>query len=155
MSGNDFRDYLAFLRELGATLAEVTEVEKEKAHAVRVDDLERLNECMNREQALALTLRAYDQKRDAMLLLLDMKDVPLREMTARAPRECAEEAKETVEELCRQYALFRGAAEVARNTLECSLHQVELLLGAGASVSSGYPEEQAASSGPAWADFRA
>ncbi|BAL01177.1 hypothetical protein OBV_39780 [Oscillibacter valericigenes Sjm18-20] len=128
MNKSDFWDYLVFLRNLGATLDELTEVEREKECFVRTDDLDGLNECMKREQALTLTLRSYDKKRDEMLLLLGLKDVPLRKLLDYAPAEYREETKKTVEQLSRQYALYRGAFEVARDTLECNLHQIEKIL---------------------------
>lgn len=128
MNKSNFWDYLVFLRNLGATLDELTEVEREKERFVRTDDLDGLNECMKREQALTLTLRSYDKKRDEMLLLLGLKDVPLRKLLDYAPAEYREETKKTVEQLSRQYALYRGAFEVARDTLECNLHQIEKIL---------------------------
>lgn len=128
MNKSDFRDYLAFLRDLGDTLDEITKVEQEKTAFVRTDDLDGLNGCMKREQALSLAMRSHDQKRDAMLQSLGLQDVPLRNLMDRAPDELREETKRTVEQLCRQYALFRGAFEVARDTLECNLHQIEKLL---------------------------
>ncbi|KAF5063118.1 hypothetical protein DSECCO2_298030 [anaerobic digester metagenome] len=128
MNEMDFKEYLAFLRDLGVTLGEITTVEQEKAKFVRMDDLDGLNECMKREQALSMTLRSCDQKRDAMLLLLGLEGVPLRDLLDHAPPEDREETRKTVEQLCRQYALFRSAFEVAQDTLECNLHQIEKVL---------------------------
>lgn len=156
MGGNDFRAYLAFLRDLSSTLMELTRVEREKADAVRADDLDALNEYMKMEQALTMTLRAYDQKREAMLLVLDLQDVPLRGLVAHAPEDCREEAKGTVEELCRQYALFRGAFEVTRDTLECNLHQIEqMLLSVSPEGKGGYPGMEPQIPPALGTDFRA
>lgn len=143
MNQSDFRDYLVFLRNLGATLDELTEVEKRKENFVRADDLDGLNECMKREQALSLTLRSYDKKREALLLLLGLEDVPLRRLLDYAPAEYWEETKSTVEQLFRRYAQYRGVFEVARDTLECNLHQVEKVLQAkdpDAAAQTGYQE---------------
>ena len=143
MNRNDFQEYLAFLKALGDTLEEITRVEQEKTEFVRTDDLGGLNECMKREQALSLTMRSHDQKREAMLRALHLEDVPLRSLMDHAPAEDHEETKRTVEQLCRQYALFRGAFEVARDTLECNLHQIEKMIQAedpGAASPAGYQE---------------
>lgn len=143
MNGMDFKEYLAFLRDLGVTLDEITTVEQEKAKFVRTDDLDGLNECMKREQALSMALRSCDQKRDVMLLQLGLQDIPLRELLNHAPSEHQEETRKTVEQLCRQYALFRSAFEVARDTLECNLHQIEKILHAEApdgDMQPGYQE---------------
>lgn len=158
MNRNDFRDYLAFLRDLGATLDEITEVEQKKADFVQTDDLDGLNECMKREQALSLTMRSYDQKRDAMLLTLGLQGVHLRELLNYAPAEYREETKKTVEQLCRQYALYRGAFEVAKDTLECNLHQVEKILQAAdpdSGAQTGYQEVPAQLPSRLRTDFRA
>lgn len=143
MNQSDFRDYLVFLGDLGATLDELTEVEQKKEDFVRADDLDGLNECMKREQALSLTLRSYDKKRETMLLQLGLEDVPLRKLSGYAPAEYREETKSTVEQLLRRYALYRGVFEVARDTLECNLHQVEKVLQAkdpDTAAQTGYQE---------------
>lgn len=156
MNEMDFREYLAFLRDLSETLGEITKVEQEKAEFVRNDDLDGLNECMKQEQALSMTLRSYDQKRNALLTLLNLQDVPLRGLLAHAPDPYRLETKQTVEELCRQYALFRSAFEVAQDTLECNLHQVEkLLLKSEAAADVGYQEVSPQLPAPMRTDFRA
>ncbi|WP_312938682.1 flagellar export chaperone FlgN [Oscillibacter sp.] len=143
MDRNDFREYLGFLKALGDTLEDITRVEQEKTEFVRTDDLDGLNECMKREQALSLAMRAHDQKRETMLRTLGLEGVPLRSLMDYASAQDYEETKRTVEQLCRQYALFRGAFEVARDTLECNLHQIEKMIQAedpDAASSAGYPE---------------
>ncbi|MDF2838895.1 MAG: hypothetical protein K0S60_598 [Evtepia sp.] len=68
----DYQGYFAFLRELTKTLSHLTEVEQRKTLAVRQDDLDALNECMKQEQAFSLSLRGYDQKRQAALIGLNL-----------------------------------------------------------------------------------
>ena len=143
MNRNDFQEYLAFLKALGNTLDEITRVEQEKTEFVRTDDLDGLNECLKREQALSLTMRSHDQKRETALRSLGLEGVPLRSLMDHAPAQDYEETKQTVEQLCRQYALFRGAYEVARDTLECNLHQIEKMIQAedpDAASAAGYQE---------------
>jgi hypothetical protein len=158
MDKSNFQDYLVFLRDLGTTLDELTEVEQKKENFVRKDDLNGLNECMKREQVLSLTMRSYDKKRDAILEQLGLQGVPLRNLLNYAPAEFREETKKTVEQLCRQYALYRGAFEVARDTLECNLHQVEKILqveNPDAPVQTGYQEEPPQLPSQLRTDFRA
>lgn len=128
MNENRFREYLAFLRELGQTLDQITKVEQEKTQFVRSDDLEGLNACMKQEQALSMALRSYDQKRDTMLKEMNLEAVSLRGLVDHSPADCKEETKKTVEQLCRQYTLFQSAYEVAQDTLECNLHQINKIL---------------------------
>ncbi|MCI2106687.1 MAG: flagellar protein FlgN [Intestinimonas sp.] len=128
MGRSDFYAYLTLLQELSAALADLTKIEQEKTQTVRNDDLGGLNECMKQEQALTMTLRGYEQKRMALLHALGLNGVPLNGLLSHAPEDCLDETKRTVEELRRQYSLFRGASEVARDTLECNLHQIEKIL---------------------------
>lgn len=158
MDRNDFREYLGFLKTLGDTLEEITRVEQEKTEFVRTDDLDGLNECMKREQALSLTMRSHDQKRETVLRTLGLEGVPLRSLMDHAPAQDYEETKQTVEQLCRQYALFRGAYEVARDTLECNLHQIEKIIQAedpDAVAPGGYQDAPAELPPRMRTDFRA
>lgn len=139
MAPMDFCGYLSLLREVKETLTSLTEVEQEKIRAVQADDLDALNACMKQEQVLSLALRGYDQKRELAMTGLRLKGVPLSGLVDRAPEPLRLETKELVEEMQRQYQLFQGAAEVARNTLECNLHQIEKVLHQmGAQESDGY-----------------
>lgn len=120
-----FQSYLQLLRELCGVLNTLTGIEQEKTRAVRNDDLAGLNECMKKEQALTMALRGYDRKRETALESLGLTGVPLSRLAARAPERHRTETRELAEELRLRYSQFRGAAEVARDTLECNLHQIE------------------------------
>ena len=123
-----FEQYFAFLRELGQTLEQLTALTKEKTEAVRRDDLGAVNDCMKREQALSLSLRSMDVKREKMLAELGMTGVPLSGLTAHCPAELRLEARQVEEELRNRLAVYRSAANVARATLEISLHQIEQMI---------------------------
>lgn len=137
-----YNRYLKLLQQLGETLAGLAVLEREKTNAVRQDDLAALNECMKKEQALCLALRGYEQKRTAAVTALNLTGVPLSGLAARCPEDCRAEAKKVAEDLLRQYQLYQGAAEVARSTLECNLHQIEKVLsGMGSEANAGYRQE--------------
>lgn len=80
---------------------------------------------MKREQVLSLSLRGYDQKRDAMLAQLGLRGVTLSQLEDHSPPELMLETRRTVENLRRQYELFKAASEVARDTLEVNLRAIE------------------------------
>lgn len=154
----DFQVFFTFLRELTQTLAHLTEVEQRKTLAVRQDDLVALNECMKQEQAISLALRGYDKRRLAALASLNLEDVPLSSLSTRVPESHRLEAKEVSEELSRQYELLRSASEVAQNTLECNLHQIEKTLaelGKGKEAGLGYHNSDPELPQPMRTDFRA
>lgn len=141
MQTSEVRDYLALLCELSQTLEKLTEIEQKKTMAVRQDDLDLLNQCMKQEQVLSLTLRGYEQKRQTTLSAWNLEHLPLSGLSSHVPPEHRIEAKRIAEQLLRQYELFKGSLEVAQNTIECNLHQVEKHLnevGAAPSPVSGY-----------------
>ena len=158
METNDFRAYFAFLGELSKTLGQLTQVEQQKTLAVRQDDLAMLNDCIKQEQAFSLTLRGYEQKRLAALKNLQLEAVPLSRLASTVPEELRDEARAVSEELLRQYELYQGAFEVAQNTLECNLHQIESYLaelGANVNDGPGYHTSEPELPRPLRTDFRA
>lgn len=158
MEKTDLFAYFDFLRELTKTLAHLTEVEQKKTVAVRQDDLAELNECMKQEQVISLTLRGYDQKRQAALSSLNLQNVSLSGLAAHVPEPYQAEAKAVSEDLMRQYALLKGASEVAQTTLECNLHQIEktlVELGKDYAAGPGYDGSGPELPQPMRTDFRA
>ena len=123
-----YREYFAFMEQLGRLLDRLTELAKEKTAAVRRDDLLAVDNCMKQEQALSLSLRAMDKKREALLADMGLQDVSLSELAQNYPEELRHEAREAAETLRTRYELYRSASDVARTTLECTLHQIEKLL---------------------------
>lgn len=158
MKTSEVQDYLSLLCELRQTLEQLTEIEQKKTMAVRQDDLNLLNECMKQEQVLSLTLRGYEQKRLNTLSAWNLEHLPLSGLSSHVPPEHRMEAKRIAEELMRQYALFKGSMEVAQNTIECNLHQVEKHLneiGASPSTLSGYDTVTSELPSSLRTDFRA
>jgi len=120
-----WQDYLKLLRSLTKTLEQLSDVERKKTEAVSRGDLLAVDECMKREQALSLSLRGFDQKREAALRDLGLEQVKLRQLADHAPDELLLETRKVVETLQRQYEIFQAASTVARNTLECNLRVIE------------------------------
>lgn len=81
---------------------------------------------MKREQAMSLSLRGYDQRRDAMLAALGLPaNLTLRQLESHSPEEFRLETKAVAEELRNQYEIFQAASQAARNTLEVNLRAIE------------------------------
>ena len=137
-----WRDYLGLMTSLTRTLEELTRVERDKNDAVSRGDLPGVEACMKKEQVLSLTLRGYDQKRDAMLAALDLRGTTLSQLESRCPEELQLEVKGAVEELRRQYGLFQAASQVARDTLEVNLRAIERLQAAQAGDSAQAEEDR-------------
>ena len=123
-----YREYFAFMEQLGKTLDQLTELAKEKTVAVRRDDLLAVDDCMKREQALGLSLRAMDKKRDKLLAAIGLENVTLSGLAQHCPEELQQEARTAAAQLRDRYDLYRSASDVARTTLECNLHQIERMM---------------------------
>lgn len=120
--------YLDLLRELGGHLDRLAELSTAKADAVRQDDLLALDEVMKQEQAMALTLRGLEQRRAKLSAALGLDGTKLSELPANCPPELAGEARGVVDAVLRSSKVCRSCADMARNTLELNLHQIEKVL---------------------------
>ena len=104
-----YREYFAFMEQLGGTLEKLTELAKEKTVAVRRDDLLAVDDCMKREQALGLSLRAMDKKRDKLLAAIGLENVTLSGLAQHCPEELRQEARAAADKLRERYDLYRSA----------------------------------------------
>lgn len=125
---NPFDDYLDLLDQIRTALEQLSGLAKEKADAVRNDDLIRLDSIMKQEQAVALTFRGLEQKQSTLLNAIGLKGVPLSALAEQFPPKMRLDAKQRIEKLQTQYRVYKTCSEVARNTLECNLHLIEKVL---------------------------
>ena len=123
-----FRAYFGLLRELAGTLDRLTPLAHQKAEAVRASDLLALDEVLKQEQALSLNLRGLELKRQKLASPLGLDGTPLSELPQHCPAELADEARKTAAALQMSYETYRGFSDVARNTLELNLHQIDKFL---------------------------
>ena len=159
MNEKDFRAYLTLLDELREDLKQLTQIEQDKAAAVHAHDLTALNECMKREQAVALALRGREQQRDSLLRSLGLDGVSLHELLQRCPPEWKGETTRAVEALLRDYAVLNSIQSPVRDLLERELKTVNDALEArGVSPELDEQYQPAAGQRPAapfHTDFRA
>ena len=125
MDAGSWQKYLALMEKLGATLEQLSELEKAKTRAVSKGDLPGVEECMKKEQVISLSLRGMDQKRDKMLAEMGLAGVHLRDLAAHAPKELYQETKAAAEKLRQQYEMYQASSKVAMDTLECNLRAIE------------------------------
>ena len=123
-----FEQYFAFLQELGEVFEKLTALTKEKTEAVRRADLGAVNDCIKQEQALSLSLRSMDLKREKMLSELGLAGVPLSGLAAHCPAELRLEARQVEEQLRSRLAVYRSAAGVSRTALEIGLHEIDKMI---------------------------
>lgn len=129
---------LTLFETLTDQLKQLTELAKRKTTAVRKNDLLELDKILKEEQAQSLALRGLDQKRAALLQQFGLQNTPLIGLPAKVPPELRQRTTAAVDNLRREFSIYRSAAEVARNTLECNLHEIEkFLAAAGATDDTG------------------
>ena len=123
-----FRAYFGILRELSGVLDRLTPLAQQKAEAARAGDLTAMDEVLKQEQALALNLRGLELRRQKLAPQLGLDAAPLSALTERCPAELADEARKTADALRKSYEIYRSYANMARNTLELNLHQIDKFL---------------------------
>lgn len=153
-----YLSYLTLLDELSSVLAQLADLAQEKISAVRTDDLMKLNEVLKQEQALALNVRGLEQKMSRQRGELALPSESVSQLVAAYPRELQMRAKQSVNRLQTQYTLYHGVSEVARNTLECNLHEIDKIisdLGGNSSHGPGYSAPDVEPPPSMKTDFRA
>lgn len=125
-----FESYFEFLGRLGHTLEQLTELARQKSIAVRNDDLMGVSDCMKQEQAISLSLRGMDAKRTKMLSELGLEGVPLSGLATHCPEDLRARAREVSDSLRSKFNVYTSAADVARTSLECNLHEIEKMMAA-------------------------
>ena len=144
-----WRDDLTLREGLGRTMDQLAEIERKKTEAVSSSNLNAVEDCMTREQALSLSLRGFEQRRTAMLSKLGIPDTSLSQLEQYSPEGLELETRRAVEDLRRQYEMFQSAASVARNTLECNLRVIERMRASQEKVAEAAPPAE-----PRQYDFR-
>ena len=134
-----FRAYFGVLRELADVLDRLTPLALQKAEAARAGDLMAMDEVLKQEQALGLNLRGLELKRQKLVPQLGLDGVPLSGLVEHCPAELKGEARETAAALRRSHEIYRSYSNLARNTLELNLHQIDKFL-----ESAGADPKQAA-----------
>ena len=123
-----YEAYFTLLDKFGEYLDQLTELAKRKNIAAKRGDVLTVNECMKEEQSISLTLRRLDNQRVKLLTALGLQNTPLSALPTRCPPAQRQAARAAVEKLLTKRNLYRSAADAARSTLECSLHNVEKLI---------------------------
>ncbi len=125
---NPFDDYLVLLKQMTEELKKLSEMARNKNDAVINNDLMLLDDILKKEQVSALAFRGMENKQTVLLKSMGLTDVPLSSLAKHFPKEKYLDAKDIVEKLQSEYKVYCYTSEVARNTLECNLHQIEKIV---------------------------
>ncbi len=157
--GASFPAYLSLLQELTGHLEQLTQLAQQKADVVRQDDLLGLDEVLKQEQVMSLTLRGLEQRRMKLVRELGLEGTSLMDLPSRCPDELEEQARKTAQDLRDSYKIYRSYADMARNTLELNLHQIEKVVAASgidpSQLGAGYEAPGAEPPKNMKTDFRA
>ena len=123
-----YRSYLDLLVSFQENLAQLTDLARVKVLVVQNDDLLALDELLKQEQAISLSFRGLDLKREKMLAEMGAADLPLSSLPQIYPAAMQAEAQEAVEQLQEQFHTYRHEADKARGTLEGNIRRVEKIL---------------------------
>ena len=125
-----FPAYLSLLQDLNGRLEQLAQLAQQKADAARQDDLIALDEVLKQEQAMSLTLRGLEQRRAKLVKELGLENTSLADLPEKCPPELEQEARKTAQELRSNYKIYRSCADMARTTLELTLHQIDKIVAA-------------------------
>lgn len=121
----EYRDYLRFLSDLHQELEHLIQIGQQKIDAVRSHDLDELNTCIRQEQAISLSLRGMDQKRQKILSALGMEQVPLRKLADCCPKEFQAETACLIEKILRDNHIIESIQTPVRSVLEQELRLIQ------------------------------
>lgn len=155
---SEHRAYLALMDEIGSNLEKLSVLAREKTTAVRKDDLMGLNDIIKQEQAVSLALRGLEQKRMKLAGSLGLDGTRLSQLAATFPAELQVEARAAADTLHQRYKVYQSTSQVARNTLECNLHEIEKIIesmGGDPNADVGYQPPEVQPPSNMKTDFRA
>lgn len=126
----DFSKFISIINEFTSVIEKLAETQKDIISAASSDDIEKLADCMKKEQVYSMTIRSMEQKRIQLQKEMGFENFKLSEMPSKAPDvETQIELKNAADRLKAQYKIMKTASSAARFRLECGLRKVEQLMG--------------------------
>lgn len=122
---DSYEELFSLLDKLSREMDELTEIAREEHEAVLRSDIIGIQDCMKREQAVSLSLRSMDIKRDRLLEELGMSDVPLSQLAEHCPDDKRTRARKAQKRLTDRYRLYRSASAVTTKSLELKLAAID------------------------------
>ncbi len=120
-----YSDYIQLLLNLQKDIVSLVEILQRKIDATQAFDLDTINECIRKEQALSLSLRGLEQRRVSLLSELGYKDATMRQMPQLCPPQHKAETARVVEVVMKDYEVLASLQQRAKLMLERHLHEVE------------------------------
>ena len=132
--------YLQLLAEIKAVIEQLINVEQQKLDAVHKADLVTVDECIRQEQAISLTMRSLDNRRDKMMPELGLVGSNLSNLAEHFPPELRDEAAKAAAALRSGYADYTSISEAARMALERGLREIDVMMQPAAASTEQTPQ---------------
>lgn len=105
-------------------IEELTQVESKKLQAALQNNLDTINECMKKEQALLLKLKGIDKRREALQKELGYEQFSFRQIIDKVPEEERAGMKKIFDTLSEKYRIYQDTSSSAQKALEVNLHKI-------------------------------
>lgn len=100
-------------------------LQEEKLKAAEAEDLAKLEQCINKEQAFSLALRGIEHKRDKMLKENNQLGMTLKEIIDKFYQDQREEMLDVYEEMNRKMTLFKSTNDSAMAIVQVRLRDID------------------------------
>ena len=154
----EYNSLFALLEDIDARLKHLIELAEKKIEAVHEDDLMKINDILNEEQAETLAFRNLERQRVKILQELGLTGTSLSALPEHCPAELKAEAVQRVTALQKCYQSYQETASKARELLEKSIDEIDTVLtraGQMPQAGPGYGGESSAPPPNMKTDFRA
>lgn len=119
--GKLFDDFSGLFDQLSA-------LQQQKIEAAQQDDLNALDRCMQREQAISLQFRGMQRKKDALHQSMGLENVSLRQLPDRLSKADRAQIAPAITQFQNSYALYCSTAAASRAFLETTLQEINRAL---------------------------
>lgn len=104
---------------------QLSTLQKEKMEAVHQDDLQRIDHCMQQEQALVLQLRGLQRQKDSLHEALGLSGVPLKKISEHLSSADRTLLAPSISRFQTAYQIYQSAAAASRALLESTLQEID------------------------------
>ncbi len=120
-----YEQLFSLLEKLSCEIDKLTEIAHEEHDAVLRSDIIGIQDCMKREQAVSLSLRSIDIKREKLLKELGLQGIPLSGLAEHCPDDKRTRARKVQKTLTDRYKLYKSASAVTVKSLELKLAAID------------------------------
>lgn len=122
---SQIRELETLFNNFASLFDQLSALQKEKSEAVRQDDLQKVDHCMQQEQALVLQLRGMQRQKDSLHKALGLSGVPLRKISEHLSPADRALLSPSISRFQTAYQIYQSAAAASRALLESTLKEID------------------------------